>query len=435
MGQPDVQPSQSEATAEATRIPEAPGANAVKPAEVKPFVALTHGGKVEQPFATLAEAVAAAKSGDTIEVRGNGPFVSAPVFIRKALTIRAGKGFQPVIELNPVQAKDATPLLDTNAPLVLEGLQLRKIGNDRHPAGAIPKLVIAHNAGIRAANCRFVAVPDCVAVWADWSPLCELRNCEFLSEGLFSSIDHFLPRGGRLIVENNVMLGQDFGASFHYAQPGLADATVELTHNTMVVKNPIGIFLDLPLAPLAPGADAPAKPIRLKASGNLLDGQVQIMELFQSVGFLSIAKPLDVNNAQAVLGRLIAWEEQNNVYPKAVSLLGTYVSFPPRPLPAGKTLADWNQFWGVRDTASLQGKIRYRGGDPRSRPLTQLEQVTPKDFRLQVGSPGYKREKNGRDIGADVDMVGPGAAYERWKKTPAYQQWLKDTKQAEGGKP
>jgi hypothetical protein len=28
-----------------------------------------------------------------------------------------------------------------------------------------------------------------------------------------------------------------------------------------------------------------------------------------------------------------------------------------------------------------------------------------------------------------VDLVGPGPAYERWKKTPEYQQWLNDTKQ------
>jgi hypothetical protein len=30
-----------------------------------------------------------------------------------------------------------------------------------------------------------------------------------------------------------------------------------------------------------------------------------------------------------------------------------------------------------------------------------------------------------------VDLVGPGPAYERWKKTPEYQQWLKDTKQVQ----
>src|SRR6185369_7933420 len=42
---------------------------------------------------------------------------------------------------------------------------------------------------------------------------------------------------------------------------------------------------------------------------------------------------------------------------------------------------------------------------------------------------GYRAGKDGKDLGADVDLVGPGAAYERWKKTPAYQQWLKDTGQ------
>ena len=39
------------------------------------------------------------------------------------------------------------------------------------------------------------------------------------------------------------------------------------------------------------------------------------------------------------------------------------------------------------------------------------------------------RGKDGKDLGADVDLVGPGPAYERWKKTPEYQQWLKDTGQ------
>jgi hypothetical protein len=34
------------------------------------------------------------------------------------------------------------------------------------------------------------------------------------------------------------------------------------------------------------------------------------------------------------------------------------------------------------------------------------------------------------DFGFRVALVGPGPAYERWKKTPEYQQWLKETGQA-----
>ena len=36
----------------------------------------------ERKFDTLAEAVQGASDGDTIEVRGNGPFVSEPIKIR-----------------------------------------------------------------------------------------------------------------------------------------------------------------------------------------------------------------------------------------------------------------------------------------------------------------------------------------------------------------
>jgi hypothetical protein len=53
----------------------------------------------------------------------------------------------------------------------------------------------------------------------------------------------------------------------------------------------------------------------------------------------------------------------------------------------------------------------------------------PVDFRLADDSPAKGAGKDGIDLGADLDLVGPGAAYERWKQTPAYQQWLKDTGQ------
>jgi WD40 repeat protein len=57
------------------------------------------------------------------------------------------------------------------------------------------------------------------------------------------------------------------------------------------------------------------------------------------------------------------------------------------------------------------------------------EHLTPQDFRLRADSAGYRAGPDGKDLGADVDLVGPGAAYERWKQTPEYQQWLADTGQ------
>src|SRR5262249_16756936 len=67
----------------------------------------------------------------------------------------------------------------------------------------------------------------------------------------------------------------------------------------------------------------------------------------------------------------------------------------------------------------------YQGGNVLEKAKLSPEKVTPEDFRLRSDSAGYKAGKDGKDLGADIDIVGPGAAYERWKKTPDYRQWLK----------
>jgi hypothetical protein len=40
-----------------------------------------------------------------------------------------------------------------------------------------------------------------------------------------------------------------------------------------------------------------------------------------------------------------------------------------------------------------------------------------------------KQRSDVKDLGADADHVGPGAAYENWQKTPAYQEWRKKTEE------
>src|SRR5262249_57275723 len=94
-----------------------------------------------------------------------------------------------------------------------------------------------------------------------------------------------------------------------------------------------------------------------------------------------------------------------------------------RPLGEIATAEEWKEYWkpGVPDT--MVGKIPFR------RPLSPAEpnpdRLTPQDFRIEPDAPG------GKARGADVELVGPGAAYEKWTNTPAYRQWLKDTGQAE----
>ena len=138
----------------------------------------------------------------------------------------------------------------------------------------------------------------------------------------------------------------------------------------------------------------------------------------------------DGEHLDALARRLIDWRESRNAY--AAGKLGLFPTIgPPGLLLRRMSVTDWEQFWGLKDTSSLEGRIRTQSGPLPSaagRPLPWLCDAT--NFRLAKDSTGKGVGKGGRDLGADVDLVGPGAAYERWKKTPDYQQWLKDTRQS-----
>src|SRR5262249_5172269 len=129
----------------------------VKP-DPHPFVVLGGKGVEVHKFDTLAEAVAVASAGDTIEIRGNGPFVNAGVTIGQPLVIRAGEGFTPTITLSQAAADENIALLTTSASLVLEGVELRRIGGAKGQVEKRwPTLLRAWGKGaLRVGNCRFV---------------------------------------------------------------------------------------------------------------------------------------------------------------------------------------------------------------------------------------------------------------------------------------
>src|SRR5262249_22820900 len=150
------------------------------------------------------------------------------------------------------------------------------------------------------------------------------------------------------------------------------------------------------------------------------------------VNQLQLEPALSEKDAEALLTAFVSLREQRNVYPDHPRWMQHWVNNRgiqnPEAKP-GNALADWNRLWKQRDTGSVEGTVRFEGGDLLNRSINTPEKLTATDFRLRPDSAGYKAGKDGKDLGADVDLVGPGKAYERWMKTPEYQQWLKDTGQ------
>jgi hypothetical protein len=378
---------------------------------LKPFVILTNAGQGEESFATLAEAVAGTRSGDTIEIRGDGPFACAWIDLEdRALVIRAGPGCTPVFEM--VEKDDRSPHLDTRGPLVLEGLEFHRV---RAPNGGVSSVIQSRFAPLWMTNCRFILKGNnsgSMLAFCATSPILQIRNCHLIVEGSSWWGIWDCDSGDEMTAEGNAVMGSGIGLNWSsesafLAKRAVKDVVLRLRRNTICVQTSLIFSVHQLPEPFGGDSKQPAQPYRMEVSENLF-GANRLLLMSQ----LQTGKKVSVVEADAVLRRLVDWRERCNVHDRvAMPWQGNTSDDMPKSRYSIR-LSEWEQFWGLKDTGSSLGRIRFSSG-----------------FRLATGSAGKGAGEGGRDLGADVDLVGPGPAYERWKKTPAYQQWLKDSGQ------
>jgi len=230
-----------------------------------------------------------------------------------------------------------------------------------------------------------------------------------------------------MVWDNNILAGGP-GPSCHFRQRA-EKVSVELNRSTFTTPA-LHFILELsPTAALGEGDRPP--PYDVKVTENVFNSGY-FFGFFQDFPrYVPEVKALPADQAEALLPRLVAWRGQRNVYSRGISLLGlgavgeSHQAETLQPTRARTTLADWQQLWGRAETDSLQGRVVFQGGDVAIKADTALDQVVPAVFQLHSDSVGKSAGEGGHDLGADVDYVGPGAAYQRWKTTPAYQEWLR----------
>ena len=380
----------------------------------KPFVILTRDGKTVRTCATLADALLNSLDGDTIEIRANGPFEIAPLRLKSGRVIRAGQGFQPVVRVVvPGRIAPGEPRsLESLAPLVLEGLEFQITGPDPQ------RVVVAVNAigpgSIHVANCRFSGCQFLAQHLSD----CQVRNCLVLG-GAITLLDN--RPSLHAVIENNVAVRPE-AAPFNI-KPGPTEQRLKLARNVLIGRSAIGLNASVRIA------DDP-HPLQIQASQNILVGRPCAVHF--NVGDVALpAEWTQGSKAEELLRKAISWNEEQNLYSVDASYLslghGPWLTAI-KPTRSYRTLADWNQFWNAQDATSIAGAIRFAAGDVFAR-QNELTQLTPADFRLRTDSAGYRAGEDGQDLGPDIDLVGPGPAYERWKKSQKYQEWLKETGQ------
>jgi hypothetical protein len=230
--------------------------------------------------------------------------------------------------------------------------------------------------------------------------------------------------GGHMSVDNSLFAGTGSCLTIVYSLRDLADARVAATRNTFVTSYIFSIIMTGD----ATGAPAKVPVVQVDSSSNILDGHVMLALTYG----LPDQDALDAFDDSAVHRGWLSWRDQNNLYRDQRHFFRSaafVVASSPRSVILCKSQTEWDDFWGLQSTSSVPGQIRFQGGDLRAKGVATPEKLTPEQFRLAPQSPGTGAGPGGKDLGADVDLVGPGPRYERWKQTPDYQQWLKDTGQ------
>jgi hypothetical protein len=386
-----------------------------------PFVIVGRDGQPNRQVASLEDAIAMAGNGDVIEVQASGMFAISPIKINnKALTIRAAPGFTPGLKFTSGENID-TPMLQTDSPLVLEGLDFKRlvqrnisitVGGMEITTGAgvgtrleqSNEIVRVDGASLRAANCHFSVDFGYRCIRARKCPLITLRNCQFQGSVIYA-VDWEGSEEGKVIVDN-CLLHTQVGICFHCRRE-LRETSIQLTHDTTIGAWPFVLVLDS-----LSDAMTTKRLMHVNAKECVFRGGSGVLHFSQSDRFVAQHRPLSNDQALALLPRLVQWTEQRNLYDvrsQRYSNLGEV-----------KHVKDWEEFWKEKPTGSLQGQIRFKLGEP-------FGGLVPNEaYRLQLESLGQAAGEGGRDLGADVDLVGPGPAYERWTKTDQYKAWLEE---------
>ena len=238
------------------------------------------------------------------------------------------------------------------------------------------------------------------------------RNCEFLAtEGNFGG--HHGP-DARVSIENCVYLNGWGALGSTYDDPAwLRDISFQVERSTFVGAYSLEVRLHGPL----PQA---SQPIRLQVARCIFDVP-NVLCFNQTRAFADKAAVLEPAEAEAMLRRRLEWQGECNLFARGSASVGWH-ALKPQPPHGPKSLEEWKRFWETAEADSLEGTVRFQGGNLLSRTEQSLDGLTPDDFRLRPDSAG----PDGKDLGADVDLVGPGPAYERWKQTPEYQKWLRE---------
>lgn len=216
-----------------TRVRADEPAPMVVPAPSAPF---SIEGRAER-YSSLAKAVAAARDGDTLTIRGPGPFTSPALHWQaKSLTVRAEKSTRPRLVMraadDPWQA-----LFQTDRTLTLEGLEI---------ASPTPSsLIRCEGASLYLRDCRLTGPADGAAIIARNPAELHLERCRIDGGLMAVSLEVGRDPSCRLrLIESQIGARNPSGTALSLWAPEIRQPTaieMELNGNTIQASQAIAV--------------------------------------------------------------------------------------------------------------------------------------------------------------------------------------------------
>ena len=377
----------------------------------------------DQLAATLEDAIYRAQDGDIISIQNSGPFICPPIRIRnKAITLVAATGTRPRIQLQSTYVEQSAPLIWSDSPLILEGIDLEWNASQATSLKPATKCIVIVDRGtFFAANCRFFISNGTAGISLRNVPKTVLRNCEIHSgSGNGIVLSGNIKRSLR--ITNGIHSGRTTLA-LPYRRGGVPPTSVRIKDCTMINANFLALRVLRPVPRNALNPIRINKPLRIETTTSVLRCSDAIITLAMGREFPISRQP----QRNSILTRVLKWNEYRNLYDSGgpfVSLrqLGKSES---RPAPwSPQSLDDWNHFWNLNNTGSQHRPIEFEQAN-LTRSIAGMTQPIPTSyFRIRFDNSGRRPTSFVKPFGARIDRVGPGPAYDLWKQTPEYHNWL-----------
>jgi len=346
--------------------------------------------QAKQSYDTLDQAITAASPGDTITIQVNGHIdcESLPT-LDKHLILRAAEGFEPTL----VSTNSHRPLLRHTAPLILEGLKFNQQVHRQSP----PPLVRSESS-LFAAHCSFIrnspplrpgARPHSGIITTIGAERIEFVNSAIAAMG---SKALTLTTGIKEVQIRNTLIATPFGLLFRHKD----------SHEVKVRLDRIS-FHGKGLAAWDRLANQQVAPVDFKLTHSAVETGVGIFGLRVS--------------SLASVKASVKFEGRKNIYSPGTPFLLLPSSGSDQQI---VSLEDWQEFWPLGDKESQLCEMDL---NRRIRTNQQKGNLTPSDLR-----PSAKAAQNFPERGIDPEIAGTGKKYQKFRKTEAYQTWIKRAK-------